>query len=223
MKRYFTLLSLTFFVNVAFAQVNQAQARTTDQSVVAPAATVDSCKRATQKLGDNVIKGNYLYALEKMYPRYRKRQNVKHGEQKFNELVLNMSKTLNNMGVTITSFKADKPIGFFKVWRQIKPAAKLKIARGEQKDVIAGDVFHNWLMIVPTTQVWTFTSNKGGPPRKLKREGFQVAVAQEKAVSGQEEWTFLDGGTLTPQELRAMFPSLPQTLVLPKREDSEIK
>ena len=223
MKRYFTFLAMMFFVNETFAQVDQGQARTTDPSVIAPAATAESCVRATQKLGDNVIKENYLYALEKMYPRYRKRQSVKHGEQKFNELVLNMSKTLNKMGVTITSFKAQRPIGFFKVWRQIKPAAKLKIKRGEQKDVIAGDVFHNWLMIVPTTQVWTFTSNKGGPPRRLKREGFQVAVAQETAVSGQEKWTFIDGGTLTPQELRAIFPSLPQTLVLPKREDKEIK
>lgn len=196
---------------------------TTDPSVVIPAETVASCQRATQELGNNVIKENYLYGLEKMYPRYRKRQVTVHGEEKLKQVFLDTSKTLNTLGVTITSVKAEQPVSFFRVWPQIKPAAKLKIERGEQDDVIAGDVYYNWLVMVPTTQIWTFTSNKGGPPRRLKRLGFQIAVAKEVAVPGQEEWTFIDGGTIEPQELRSMFPSLPQKLVLPKREDSEIK
>lgn len=196
---------------------------TTDNTVITPAETIASCQRATQLLGNNVIKENYLYALEKMYPRYLKRQVAIHGEKKFKQQFLDVSKTLNTMGVTITSFKANQPVSFFRVWPQIKPAAKLKIERGEQKDVIAGDVVYNWLILLPTTQEWTFTSNKGGAPRKLKRLGFQIAVAQEVAVAGQEQWTFIDGGTIKPQELRAMFPSLPQKLILPQRVDSEIK
>ena len=223
MKRYFTLLAMMFLTNLAFAQVDKLPTPTTDKTVVMPAATVASCQKATQVLGNNVIKENYLYALEKMYPRFRHRQEAVHGKEKFKQVVLGLSKKLNTMGVTITGFKAEKPIGFFRVWPQIKPAAKLKIERGEQKDVIAGDVVYNLLVMVPTTQEWTFTSNKGGPPRKLKRLGFQVAIAPETPVPGQEKWTFIDGGTLKPQELRAMFPSLPQNLVLPKREDSEIK
>lgn len=226
MKRYLSLLPILLLANVALAQVAQKvtnAAPTTDPSVLTPAETVASCQKATQVLGNNVMKENYLYALEKMYPRYRKRQVAVHGEKKFKQVFLDMSKTLNTMGVTITSFKADQPIGFFRVWPQIKPDAKLKIERGEQKGVIAGDVYYNWLVMVPTTQVWTFTSNKGGPPRKLKRVGFQIAVAKETANAGQEEWTFIDGGTIETQDLRAMFPSLPQKLVLPKRDDSEIK
>ncbi|MGJ8656666.1 MAG: hypothetical protein ACSHX6_09450 [Akkermansiaceae bacterium] len=231
MKRYLSLLPMLFLANGALAQVPQVAspqdvenpALTTDPSLVVPAETIASCQLATQELGNEVIKENYLYALDKMYPRYKNRQVAVHGEQKFKQVFLDLAKTLNNKGITITSFKADTPVSFFRVWPQILPAAKLKIERGEQKDVIAGDVYHNWLVMVPTTQVWTFTSNKGGPPRKLKRVGFQIAVAKDVAVPGQEEWTFIDGGTIEPQDLRAMFPSLPQKIVLPNRTDSEIK
>jgi len=226
MKRYLSLLAMLLFTKCAFAQAAKPQevvSPTTDSTVITPAETIASCQRATQMLGNNVIKENYLYAHDKMYPRYKNRQVAVHGEKKFKQQFLEVSKTLNTMGVTITSFKAGSPIGFFRVWPQIRPAAKLKMDRGEQKGLIAGDVVYNWLVLVPTTQEWTFTSNKGGPPRKLKREGFQVAIAQEVAVAGQEEWTFIDGGTLKPQELRSMFPSLPQQLVLPQRVDSEIK
>jgi hypothetical protein len=230
MKRYLSLLLMLFFTQGALAQASEPQQvvtpttdPTTDPTVVTPAETIASSQLAVQELGNNVIKQNYIYTHDKMYPRYKNRQVAVHGEKKFKQQFLDVAKTLNTMGVTITSFKAGPPVGFFRVWPQIKPGAKLKIDRGEQKDLIAGDVVYNWLLMVPTTQEWTFTSNKGGPPRKLKREGFQVAIAQEAAVPGEEEWTFIDGGTLKPQELRAMFPSLPQQLVLPERVDSEIK
>lgn len=229
MKRIFYFLPVLLISNFVSAQNPPAAIPkkvvkpTTDKTVVVPAATIASCQRATQVLGDNVIKQNFLFALEKMYPRFKKRQIAMHGEKKFKQVFLDMPKTLNNMGVTINSFKADPPIAFFRVWPQIKPAAKLKLERGEQKDVIAGDVVYNWLIMVPTTQVWTFTSNQGKPPRQLKRVGFQIAVAKEAAVPGEEQWTFIDGGTIKPQDLRAMFPSLPQQLILPAREDSEIK
>ena len=221
---------MLFFTQGALAQASEPQQvvtptndPTTDPTVVTPAETIVSSQLAVQDMGNNVIKQNYIYTHDKMYPRYKNRQVAVHGEKKFKQQFLDVAKTLNTMGVTITSFKAGPPVGFFRVWPQIKPGAKLKIDRGEQKDLIAGDVVYNWLLMVPTTQEWTFTSNKGGPPRKLKREGFQVAIAQEAAVPGEEEWTFIDGGTLKPQELRAMFPSLPQQLVLPERVDSEIK
>lgn len=226
MKRYLSLLPMLFFTNFVFAQAvkpEEAEKPTTDPTVKAPEETIASCQLATQELGNNVMKGNFEFAKEKMYPRYKHRQIALHGEEKFNQQFLDIAKTLNKMGVTITSFTADQPIGFFRVWPQIKPDAKIKLDRGDQKDLQDGDVIYNWLVMVPTTQVWTFTSDKGGPPRKLKREGFQIAIAKESVVPGEEEWTFIDGGTIQPQELRAMFPSLAQDLVLPKRFDSEIK
>jgi hypothetical protein len=226
MKRYLLLMPMLFFTNCAFAQAEKPPEEvipTTDPTVITPAETIASCQRATQKLGNNVIKGNYLYAHDKVYPRYKKRQVAVHGEKKYREQFLNIGKMLNKMGGTITNFKAEEPVGFFRVWPQIKPDAKLKLDRGEQKNLQAGDVVYNRLIIVPTIQEWIFRDNHGGPPRKLKREGFQVAIAQETVVPGEEQWTFIDGDALSPRDLRAMFPSLPQKLVLPKLLDSEIK
>ena len=226
MKLYLSLLPILFFTNCLFAQAEKPKDEvepTTDPTVKVPAETIASCKQAVQELGDNVLKGNYLFAKEKMYPRYMKRQIAIHGEDKFNQQFLDIPSNLNEMGVTINSFTAEEPVSFFRVWPQIKPEAKQKLDSGQQKDLLDGDVVYNLLIMVPTTQVWTFSNNRGGPPRKLKREGFQVAIAQQTEVPGAEEWTFIDGGTIQPQELRAMFPSLPQTLVLPKRFDSEVK
>ena len=219
-------MPMLVLTNCVFAQAEKSPEQvipTTDPTVETPAETIASCQRATQELGNNVIKGNYLYAHDKVYPRYKKRQVAVHGDKKYKEQFLNVGKVLNKMGVTITSFKAEEPVGFFRVWPQIKPDAKLKLERGEQKDLLAGDVVYNRLVIVPTIQEWIFRDTNGGPPRKLKREGFQVAIAKETIIPGEEKWTFIDGGTIKPQELRAMFPSLPQKLVLPQRVDSEIK
>jgi hypothetical protein len=226
MKLYLTILPILFFTNCVFAQVEKIQDEvkpTTDSTVKLADETKASCQQAVQELGNNVLKGNFIFAKEQMYPRFMKRQIAIHGEEKFNQQFLDIPNSLNQMGVTINSFKAEDPVGFFRVWPQIKPDAKRKLDSGVQQDLLDSDVVYNVLVIVPTTQVWTFTNNSGKPPRKLKREGFQVAIAQEVEVPGTEEWTFIDGDSLSPRDLRAMFPSLPQTLVLPKLFDSEIK
>lgn len=221
-----TVAAMLILTGSAYAQTagaKEAEKPTTDPTVVTAAETIASCVQATQKLGNNVIKENYLYAFEKMYPRYKKRQIALHGEKKFKQQFIDLPKTLNTMGVTITSFKAGEPVGVFRVWPLIKPDAKLKMKRGEQEGLQDGDVVYHRLMMVPTTQLWTFRNTKSGVPRILKREGFQIAIAKETVIPGQEEWTFIDGGTIKPQDLRAMFPSLPQKMVLPKRRDSEVK
>jgi len=221
---YFFALLLALGTSAAAQDsANLAVKPTTDPTVKVPDATQMSCQKATQILGNMVMKGDMQYAYDHVYPRYKKRQERLHGEKKFKQQFLDAPKILNQMGVTIDSFVAEKPVSFFRVWPQIRPAAKLKVDSGVQKELKNEDIFYNWLIIVPTTQVWTFRNQNGGLPRKLKREGFQVAVAQEATMQGQEKWMFIDGGTIKPQKLRSIFPSLPQTLVLPQRKDSEIK
>lgn len=226
MRRYLFVIPLLVVCNCVLAQADQPKDEenpTTDPTVKVAAETIASCQQATQELGNHVLRGNFLFTKEKMYPRYMKRQIALHGEDEFNKQFESIAKRLIEMGVTINSFTAEQPVGFFRVWPQIKPDAKRKLDSGQQKDLLDGDVVYNLLIMVPTIQVWTFTNNRGEPPRKLKREGFLVAIAQEVEVPGTEDWTFIDGATIQPQELRAMFPSLPQKLVLPMRLDSEIK
>jgi len=76
------------------------------------------------------------------------------------------------------------------------------------------------MVIVPTTQTWKFLSQTGGKPRYLKREGFQIAIAKETDLPGQENWTFI--GEVKEQVLRSFFPSLPPNLQLPKLRDIEV-
>lgn len=196
----------------------------TDRSLVVPAATLASVKQATQKLADQVLKGNYAYTIDKMYPRYKKRQEKALGTKiNAQEIQTKTANSLNQNGITINSYTVGKPVGVFKVWQQIKPEIKMQIDQGIDVKLKNSDVFSNWLIFMPTTQVWTFADKKGGPPRKLKREGYQIVIAQELGVQGQEKWTFIDGGKMTTQDLRSVFPSLPSRLVLPEPKDSEIK
>jgi len=226
--------SLFFLLTLCTANVVSAQITapsvprqggvTTDASLAVPAATMASVQKAVQTLGDNALRGKFSYAFDNMYPRYKKKQEKLLGK-KIDSLALEsqMAARLNKMGVTITSYTAGKPVGVFKVWKQIKPALKMKIDQGIKVNLKNSDVFHNWMFIVPTTQVWTFMSQKGGLPRKALINDFQIVVAQEQGAPGQEKWTFIDGLGMTTRELRSIFPSLPAHLTLPTPSKSEIK
>jgi len=230
MKRSLFLIFALCVTEVATAQietpeetVDLSKAIRSDKALKVPAATIASVQKATQIFGDNALKGNFSYAIEKMYPRYRKKQQKVLGKGIDPEAIeKETASRLNAMGVTITSYTAGRPIGVFKVWQQIKPSMKLKIDQGINVKLKKSDVFHNWMFIVPTTQVWTFTSQRGGPPRKAKIEGFQIVIAQE-STPGQEQWTFIEGSGMTTRELRTVFPSLPVQLLLPTIKKSEIK
>jgi len=166
-------------------ETRQRGSVTTDASIVASAATLASVQKAVQTLGDNALRGKFGYAIENMYPRFKKKQE--------------------------------------KVWQQIIPSVKIKIDQGIDVKLKESDVFHNWMFIVPTTQVWTFMGQNGRPPRKAEIKGFQIAVAQEARVPGQEKWSFIEGSGMTTRDLRSVFPSLPVHLSLPKPSKKEIK
>ncbi len=222
MKRFLLLLPLLVYCS-ASGLLAQVAKPVGDNLRSEAKETVASCQRAVQVLGEHMVKGKFLYPLEKMYPRYKRRQEILHGEKAYKNQFLNISKKMNESGITISSYKAERPVHFYRVWPQIKKDAKLKIKLGQQRALKAGDTFYNILAFVPTTQIWVFRNNDGRPPRKLKRKGFQIAIAAETEVPGQEQWTFIDGTFMTPQSLRSIFPSLAKQIVFPKREEIEVK
>jgi len=207
---------------VAQEQAVAQEKVTTDHHLVIPPAVADSAKQAVQALGNKCQQGDFTYAYETMYPRYKKRQEALHGRDKLKTQFNNANNELLKLGVTIKSFTAEQPTGFFKVWPIIKPEVKARISRGEQTKTSSGDELYHWMVIVPTKQVWAFLSQRGGNTRYLQRTEFQIAVAQEAAVPGQEKWTFI-ASPIKEQQLRSMFPSLPHTLKLPSLQDKEIK
>lgn len=218
-----TLLSI-FCVSLSGAQqpaLEKKKGVTTDHTVIVPPAVAQSAQLAVQTLGNKVKQGDLLYAYNKMYPRFKKRQEVLHGADRLKQAILNANNGLIKMGVTIEKFQAQRPTGFFRVWPEIKAEVKAKIASGEQKATKPGDEVYHWMVIVPTKQTLAFLGQKGGRTRYAMVEEYQVAIAKEAAIPGQEKWTFIS--PVKVQEMRAMFPSLPANLLLPEMKKYEIK
>ena len=78
---------LFFLLSLGAVEITSAQAApvarqgvTTDVSIVAPAATQASVQKAVQILANNILKGNFGYAIDNMYPRYKKKQEKLLGE-----------------------------------------------------------------------------------------------------------------------------------------------
>ena len=204
-------------------QIDKKKGTTTDVNLVVSPQVIASAQMAVQTLGDKVVKGDFMFAYKMMYLRHKKRQEALHGKQNLKNQFVNAANQLNKLNVAITQFKAERPTGFFKVWPVITAEAKLKIARGEQASPKANEIEDHWMIIVPTTQVWSFMKNRSGKVRRLSRKGFQIAVAKVAKTPGQEKWTFVDGASMKPQQLRALFPSLAADLLLPKKVDKELK
>jgi len=195
--RSLTLISIlslctTCLTGAQQAEVNKEQRVTTDHSIIVPPAVAASAQSAVQQLGNQIKIGNFQYGFDTMYERYKKRQEALHGQKQLKAQVLGAKDKLMEMGVIIESFRAESPTGFFKVWPKIRPEVKAKRASGEQNKLKQGDEYYQWMVIVPTTQVWEFLSSKGGKSRFLKRQQFQIAVASELSVPGQEKWSFVN-------------------------------
>jgi len=226
---HFTLISILSLCCAGLSSAQQTEVRkekgvTTDISIAVPPHIAPSAAAAVQQLGEKIKIGDFLYGYNTMYDRYRKRQEVRHGEQKFKAEVLNAKNVMLKLAASIQSYKTEntreRPMGFFKVQASIRPEIKAKLATGEIKEIAPGDEYYHWMVIVPTTQTWKFLSQTGGKPRYLKREGFQIAIAKETDLPGQENWTFI--GEVKEQVLRSYFPSLPPNLQLPKLRDIEV-
>jgi hypothetical protein len=52
----------------------------------------------------------------------------------------------------------------------------------------------------------------------IESKGFQVAISDKDKI----EWSFIDGAGLVVQDLRSLFISLPQDMVLPETVRREV-
>jgi hypothetical protein len=86
-------------------------------------------------------------------------------------------------------------------------------------------IYKQWLLLIPTVTEYRITQpGKGGELPKflvITSSGFQVAISDKD----KNDWTFIDGSGVTVPELRRLFITLPDTLVLPeiKRDHEEKK
>lgn len=170
-----------------------------------------SAREAVQALGNEVLKSNFAYAVNRMYPRWKARQAKRLGSEE--KLLAQFDKAgvqMQEAGIDITAFKAMEPLVFYRVWPVKRPG--VEVVRSEQ------DVNYHRLAFVPTKMTMRFLL-EGQAPRTFVRTSFQVVIAPE----GTTDWTFIDGATIKVTDLRSMFPLLPKELVLPSRVDEEVK
>ena len=174
-------------------------------------ASRQSVQAAVQKMGNEVLKSNFSYAVDKMYPRWKNRQAKRLGsEVKLLAAFNNAGVQMQEAGITIDSFVANPALKTYKVHPLMKD--------GRNEIRSSDDVIYELLVFVPTKMKMTFLL-ENQPKRSFLRESFQIAIAKE----GSNEWTFLDGATISVKDLRSLFPLLPHKLVLPTKSDTEIK
>jgi hypothetical protein len=93
----------------------------------------------------------------------------------------------------------------FEVW----PGKKLRNEGGQAKEIF---VYTKWLVIIPTATRFNIIQNHQN--QVIESRGYQVAISDK----GTNDWTFIDGASLTVPELRSLFLTLPEDFKLPEIE-----
>ena len=190
--------------------------------VVADPTVARSAQAAVQKMGVEMMKGNFSYSHDRMYPRWKRRLAKRYGGM--DKLEAGLAKSAQqqiNMGMLVTAFHADLPTSFFSVWRAAK---RNDVTGAVVLDATGREVIvEHWLAVVPTvTRVKIADKQKGGLIRTLEETSYTLAVSEK----GKNDWHFMTGMKPTLQDLRSMFPSLPpeeKDLRLPVSSAKEIK
>jgi hypothetical protein len=176
----------------------------TPPATVAPAAVA-----AVEKLGSEVVAGRYQITLDRMYPQWKDRLAKRAGGlDKLAEQLLKAPELLKSSGVALIS---SKPRGAPSVY-EVGIGKKTETVNGRQVELMA---YTKWLAIVPTAT--RMTISKDGKSRLVESLSFQVAISNKNA----NDWTFIDGSSLSLPDLRSLFPTFPD-VQLPAVEVREI-
>lgn len=188
--------------------------------VDAPAEVTASAVAAVKALGDQVVLGKHQVAIERMYPELKKQLAKKEGgiEKLEAKLADGFGRKMSEQGVQLISFRPEgRPIAY-----EVGPGKEVV---DEGSGPVERMIFRQWLILIPTVTEYRTTRPvvEGGVAKSLvvTGRGFQVAVSDK----GKNDWTFIYGAGLTVPDLRRLFFTLPDTMVLPeiKWEHKEIK
>lgn len=175
----------------------------------APADVVASAVDAVRDLGEQVVLGRYHVAIERMNPMWKDRAARRAGGiATLEEQLQGVARQMVRQGISIIS---SRPLGqprVFEVW----PGKN----EGENEEEL---VFNKWLIFVPT--VTTYRIMVEGEPRPfvIESTGFQVAVSDKQPL----DWSFIDGSSVSVNELRSLFINLPADVELPPIERRELR
>jgi hypothetical protein len=165
-----------------------------------------SAVAAVRLLGAEVVKGNFRIAYDRMYPQWKERTARQFGGMdRLEAKMVAASQELTRQGVSIVSFQPAGEPKVFEVW----PGKKLRNEGGQAKEIF---VYTKWLVIIPTATRFNIIQNHQN--QVIESRGYQVAISDK----GTNDWTFIDGASLTVPELRSLFLTLPEDFKLPEIE-----
>jgi len=166
---------------------------------------------AVKVLAREVMKENYLYSFEKMYPRLKEDSAKKlGGEDKLKKRLADIPRQIQAKGISIIDLQTGK-VG-----------KSFEVNALHFNDSTKKPAFSEYLVFVPTTTLYRAVDPRSGAIKKIQIDSFQVAI---RKINGGE-WTFIDGSELSISQLRSLFPNLPseaKELAIPQKKVIELE
>ncbi|MEO7101033.1 MAG: hypothetical protein ABI162_16875 [Luteolibacter sp.] len=180
-------------------------------AIAAPPEVVASASAAVAKLGDEVVLGRYQVAVDRMNPMWKERTAKRMGGMDALEKQLaGVASQMVQQGISMISFKPQgQPRSF-----EVSPGKKVEKVNGQDVESL---IFTKWMVLVPTATKFRIMRPGETKPLVIDSIGFQVAICDK----GKNDWTFIDGSGVSVNDLRSLFVTLPQDLVLPPLEKHE--
>jgi hypothetical protein len=179
----------------------------------APADVVASAVAAVAKLGDEVVLGRFQVAVDRMNPTWKERTAKRVGGMEVLEKQLaGVARQMVQQGISMISFK---PQGLPKSF-EVGPGKKVEKVDGVEVESL---IFNKWLVLVPTVTQFRIMREGEVKPLFIESVGFQVAISDK----AKNDWTFIDGSSLSVNDLRSLFATLPQDMELPPLEKREAR
>ena len=163
-------------------------------------AYLQSAKLATERLGNQILKGDISYAIDNMYPRWKRIQvKLIGGEQKFIKKAHLAAQMMREDKTVITDFEVGEPKRLLYVNTQKRPNLA--------KVYYPVDFTFEKLVVVPTKMTVQFAKidERTGRPTKVEKQSCQIAIYNDEL----KRWSFIDGSSISPNELRNLFPTMP--------------
>ena len=180
---------------------------------VAPPEVVASAVKAVEDLGREVVMVHYQVAVDRMFPQWKERTAKRMGGmEKLQQQLDGVADQMIRQGIAIIdSVPQGQPRAF-----EVDAGKKVEVIDGVDIEKLR---YTKWLVLVPT--VTKFRALIKGDPVAVIIEStcFQVAISEK----GKADWTFIDGSTVSVNDLRSLFGNLPQDLELPPLEKRQIK
>lgn len=196
-------------------------------SVAAPPEVKASAVAAVNAMGKEVVVGRFQVAIDRMYPAWKDSlAQAVGGHDKLTEQFAAVPRQMAQRGMAILSFQTElEPIAYEvdsgkEPLLDEKGKPVLDPASGKPLEKMN---FKKWLIVVPTATEFRLTAPaKAGQAPEIKvaiNHSFQIAISDK----GKNDWTFIDGSGLRVSDLRRLFFTLPEKMILPEIKGEEKK